>query len=44
MPARSTRFAAYVGGVIVAKSMNANNLMTKEDYNEHGPAYINSKC
>jgi actin-related protein len=44
MPERSTQYAGYAGGAIVAKSLNANHTMTKEDYDERGPAYINKKC
>jgi actin-related protein len=44
MPARTNQYASYVGGAIVAKSLNANHTMSKEDYEDRGPAYIHKKC
>ena len=44
LPERTQHYAGYVGAAIVGKSMNAINTMTKEDYEERGPAYIHKKC
>jgi actin-related protein len=44
LPERTTHYAGYIGAAIVAKSLNANHTMTKEDYDERGPSFVHRKC
>lgn len=41
---KGSKYAAYCGAAVVAKTIGANHMLSKEDYEDRGPAFMHKKC